>query len=287
MPSGVGNSGSRNLDRVFQRLRQVGKQLRHFRLALEILLLREMARTALVGEHVSLRDADPGFVGDKIVALDELHRMGGHDRQLQRGCQAHGALHVMLRVRLAGTLQFDVETLREQLRPELRVLLCLAGVVGQQCMPDVAQVGAGQRDQAVRAAFAQPFLLDLCAAAMLVGAVGAGKPVAELQVTRAGCAQEQGAVGFVAIGLVADPDIAADQRLQSLAARDLIELHHAEEVGQVGQRECGHAVRRRCRDRVIDPGNPVDDRVFAVQAQMDERRLHGPHFTPERHIYIQ
>jgi len=41
------------------------------------------------------------------------------------------------------------------------VLFCLLGVVGQQRMSDVAEVGAGQCDQAVRAAFSQPFFAPL------------------------------------------------------------------------------------------------------------------------------
>ena len=273
-------AAARDLDRVFQRLRQVGKQLRHLRLALEVLLLGEMARAALVGQHIALGDADPGLMSDEIPALDELHRMGRHDRQFQRGGKAHRTLDVVLRVRLTGTLQLDVEALRKQFRPELSVLFCLARIVSQQRMSDVAEMGARQCNQPVRAAYSQPFLFDLGAATMLVGAIGAREPVAELQVTYAGSAQEQGAVGLVAVGFVGDPDIAADQRLEPLAARSLVELHHAEEVGQIGQREGRHAVRRRGGHRVVDADDAVDDRVFAVQAQMDELRLHGRHFTP-------
>src|SRR3954470_13847992 len=99
-------------------------------------------------------------------------------------------------------------------------------------MSDVAQMGARQRDQSFSAAFAQPLLVDFSTAAILVVAKASRKPIAQLQITGAGRTQEQAPVRFVAIALIGDPDIATDQRLQPLAARGLIELHHTEYIRQ-------------------------------------------------------
>ena len=54
------------------------------------------------------------------------------------------------------------------------------------------------------------------------------------------------------------------------AARRLVELDHAEHVAEIGERQRGHAVGGRRCDRVVDAHHAVDDRVLAVQAQMDE-----------------
>jgi hypothetical protein len=79
-------------------------------------------------------------------------------------------------------------------------------------------------------------------------------------------AQQQQARRLVALAIVSDPDVAADDRLHPRGARRLVELHHAEQVGQVGKRERRHAVFRGARHRCIDAHDAVSDGEFAVQA---------------------
>src|SRR5205823_204424 len=55
-------------------------------------------------------------------------------------------------------------------------------------------------------------------------------------------------------------------------ARRAVELHHAEEVGRVGERERRHVVLRRALDGVVDPDYAVAHRVFAVHPQVNEKR---------------
>ncbi|MBK8765907.1 MAG: hypothetical protein IPM01_15335 [Burkholderiaceae bacterium] len=73
----------RDPDRVFERLRQVGEALGHFGLRQKILLVGELARTARVGQYFAFGDAHAGLVGTKFGAGNELHRMGGHQRQAE------------------------------------------------------------------------------------------------------------------------------------------------------------------------------------------------------------
>ena len=91
--------------------------------------------------------------------------------------------------------------------------------------------------------------LQLRAAAVLVAAVGARQPVGELQVAGARLREQQRAERLVALGLVREPDVAAEDRLDAARARRLVELDEAERVGEIGDRQRRHGVRRRRRDR--------------------------------------
>jgi hypothetical protein len=73
----------RDLDRVLQRVRDVGEPLRHLVLPLEVLLGREALRPPLVAEHVAGGDADARFVRLEVARIQELHRVRGHHRQVQ------------------------------------------------------------------------------------------------------------------------------------------------------------------------------------------------------------
>ena len=94
-------AAARDLDRVLERLRDVGEELRHLVLALEVLLGREALRPALVAEHVALRDADARLVRAEVAGVEELHRVRGHHRQAQARGERHRAREQRLGVRLA------------------------------------------------------------------------------------------------------------------------------------------------------------------------------------------
>ena len=74
----------------------------------------------------------------------------------------------------------------------------------------------------------------------------------------------------VALGIVRHPDVAADDGLDALRARGLVELDHAEHVGEIGQGQRGHAIGCCGGDRFVEAHHSVDDRILTVQAQMDE-----------------
>ena len=74
----------------------------------------------------------------------------------------------------------------------------------------------------------------------------------------------------VALGFVRHPHVAADDGLDAPCARGLVELDHAEDVAQVRERERGHAIGGRRRDRFVETHHAVDDRILAMQTQVDE-----------------
>ncbi len=100
---------------------------------------------------------------------------------------------------------------------------------------------AGQCDQPP-GALMEPLATQLGASAMLVLQIGAAEQTAQQQITRYRLAQQQQAIWALAIGIVGDEHIAPGDRLESGAARRLVKLYQAEEIVQVGQRQCRHRI---------------------------------------------
>ncbi len=208
----------------------------------------------------------------EIIGLQKLHRMRRHHRQLQFRRQCQRPLHTAFKRQMRATqaLQFDVEALREQLRPRLRPCFGLTLVAGEQRMADVAMVRAGKRDQIGGAAVGKPRPLDFRAAAPHVFAIRARQQLAQPQVAVARLRQQQQSVRLVAVGVVFDPGVAADDRLDAGTACLAVEFDQAEQIGQIGQRQRRHAVGRRAAHRLVDAYDTIRNRVLAVQPQVDE-----------------
>jgi len=172
---------------------------------------------------------------------------------------------------MAGALHFEIETARKGAGQCPRRGAGRRRIALGQRVPDFAAGKSRQRDQAV-GAVAEPFALQLGAAAMLVPAMRAGQPVRESQIARARLAEQQKPLRRITLAFVRDPDVATDDRLDAPRARRLVELDHPEHVGQIGQRKRRHAIRRGRVYRLVDAHHAVDDRILAVHAQMDEQR---------------
>jgi hypothetical protein len=75
--------------------------------------------------------------------------------------------------------------------------------------------------------------------------------------------------------VVGDVDLAAENRLHALLLRRLVELDGAGQGAVVGERHRGHLELGGAGRERGDPARPVEDRVLAVDMQMDEARAHG------------
>ena len=264
----------RDLDRVLERLREVGEELRHLGLRLEVLRAVEFARPAGVAEDIALRDAHPRLVRAEVARLDELDRVRGDDWQSRALGERDGSAHQGFAARGIDSLHLEVIRAREVRIPLLREGRRRIEVAGGERRAHVARGRPREHDQPLQPA--QPFAPRLRAPAPVVLGVRAGKQVAQRQVAGAIAAEQRHAVRRVAIALVGDPKVAADDRLHARGARSLEELDGAEEVGGVRDGERRHGVGRRRPDRGIHPRDAVHDRVLAVQAQVYEAgRSHG------------
>ena len=187
----------------------------------------------------------------------------------QRGAGLRGVALV------AGAVQFEEVAARERgghpLGGEFRGL----DLAGEQQRADVAVTASRQRDQALREAavpFLEPLEPHLGAIAMLVLQVRPRQQVTQVQVARAVLDEDGQAERVVAVGVVRDPQVAADDRLDALLARRGIEPHGTEDVGAVRQRQRALPVARRLPDRLVDPNDAVDDGELGVEPEMDETR---------------
>ena len=95
---------------------------------------------------------------------------------------------------------------------------------------------------------------------------------AQVQVSRPVLHQHRHAAGVIPIVLVADPKIAADDRLHTALARGRIKAHCSEQIRAVGKRQSALAIAGRLVHCVVDADDAVDDREFRMQAEMDKRR---------------
>lgn len=171
---------------------------------------------------------------------------------------------------------------REDARPARGGLLGLVDVAVLDGLADVAEVRARQHDQRVGLVLLrmqrgdgggqrfQPFDADLGAALVLVGQPRLGQQLAQLQVAGVVLGEDEQAERLFAVVVVGDPRVHADHGLDALAARGLVETHHAKQVGQVGDGQRGLLVLDGGGDQVVDAYQAVDDRILRVHAQVHE-----------------
>ena len=208
-------------------------------------------------------------MGLEIVGHGELDGMGGDHRQPQRRGQRHRRAHVGFVVRQSGVLQLEVEALREHGGEPGGDRLGAPGVAAEQGLADRAEVGAGQGDQAAGQLF-QPRPLQLRLGPLQVASPGSGEQLRQVEVAAAVLDQQQQAGGLLLAFQRFHPDVGAEDRLDALAARRLVELDRAEQVVEIGDRAGALPVLPGGGDRVVDAQGAVDDGVFGVGAQMDE-----------------
>eukprot|EP01022_Parablepharisma_sp_SALTPOND_P029433 TRINITY_DN734_c3_g1_i1.p2 TRINITY_DN734_c3_g1~~TRINITY_DN734_c3_g1_i1.p2 ORF type:complete len:1458 (-),score=543.13 TRINITY_DN734_c3_g1_i1:22429-26802(-) len=272
-----------DFDGVGQRARQVGEELGHLGLRLEILLVVEAAHAARIGHDLAIGDASPRLVGDEFLGALELDRMGGHAGQAQPASQGHALAHLHVHVGLAGALQFEIEGAGEYLGPAAGAGLGLGQVAIVDGLADITQRRARQRDQAIAAFLVtqrvQPFHAHFGAPLVLVAQPGLRQHFTQLQVAVTALDQDQQAVGLVAVGVVGDPQVAAGDGLDALATRFLVETYHAEQVGQVGDRDGGLSILGGGLDDVVDTHQAVHDGVLRVHTEVYKLRCsHRPTF---------
>ena len=268
-------AAARDLHRVGQGCRHIGKQCGHLGSGLEVLLARETSRSTWIGERVALGDAVTRFVCAEVIRSEKLDRVGGHDGQMlleRQGQRRVRAGHV---ARVARALQFEIEAARKQRRQPLCGQYGGIGPAGHQMRADFAVPCTGQRNQprcARSGVGLEPLESQFRTVAMLVFEEGPRQQRAEIQVPGAILRQQQQAVGVVAVDIVRDPDVAAENRLDPLAPCSLVEAHRAKDIGTVRQGQSALAVRRRLGHHIVDAHDAVDNRELRMQAKVDELR---------------
>src|SRR5258708_14748170 len=143
----------------------------------------ELARGALVAEHVAFGEAHARFVGGEVLGLENLRRVGRDHRKGAASREPYSGLDVALGLRRPGTLQLQIEPPGKKPRP-VRGELLRPGAVLEERGANVALRRARKSDQPL-GALREPALLQLGAAAVLVLQPAARHQLRQPEIARA------------------------------------------------------------------------------------------------------
>ena len=272
-----------DLDRVGDRLRQVGEERGHLVGALEAVLGRQAPPRLLLVDIGAVGDADQGVVGIMHRTVGELYVVGRDERQVEVVGETdepglgrlleRGARRAVLRM----PLHLDVEPPREERgealgeRPGARAV-ALADQLAERALGAAGQadqslgVGGERLERHVRQLGAAPEVVER---GELHQVEKAGRVLGEEHDRprrRRPLARMRG-------GGVGEGELAAHDRLDAGLGGDLGEFERREEVAGVGQRHRGHAsLGAELRQRLHRDG-ALEQRIGGVQAEVDESGL--------------
>ena len=265
----------RDLERAPHRVLVPREVERHLVGGLEIELVRVEAPAVRVLERVAGLDAEERLVRVRVLGRQVVDVAGGDERQLRLGGELDElGVDALLDVE-AGVLQLDVGGVAaEHLREPVEVGARVGGPVLLERLADAAREAAGERDQPRRVRLEQlPVDARLRVVALEVAERGELDQV-RVAVVRLGEERQVRVAARAGAAILGDVDLAAENRLHALLAGGLVEVDRTGERAVVGERDGGHLELRRAGRERRDPARPVEDRVLAVDVQMDERGAH-------------
>ena len=265
-----------HLEAAPKRVLVAGEVERHLLGRLEVELVRPEAPAIRVLQRVARLDAEERVVTRRVRGL-EVVDVAGRDKGQP---EALGETGQPVEGRLLGlepdVLQLDVrrvpaEDLRQPVELRERVVLAML----RERPRDAAGEAPGQCDQPRRVPLEQ---LPVDARLVVVALeVAERAELHEVRIARVVGGQEREM--RVPLGLdaavVDDVHLAAEDRLDALRVRRLVEVDRARHRAVVGERDGGHLEARRLLRERRDPAGSVEDRVFRVDVQVDERSAHG------------
>ena len=117
---------------------------------------------------------------------------------------------------------------------------------------------------------------------MLVFDIAAGNQAGQIAVAVIVLAQQDQTARLVGLLWIFQPDIHPDNRLDPGRQRRRVKLHHRKQIALVGQRHRRHTGSGHRLHQGLDPHQPIGQRIFGMQMEMDEGCGHGVASYPER-----
>ena len=260
-----------DLDARPERVRVVREVGGHLGRRLEIELVRVELPAALVLQRVAGLDAEQRLVGPRVLVAQVVDVAGRDEREARVGRELREERVDPRLLREPRVLDLDVDVVApEHLREPVQVGRGVLWTTFLQGFTDAAGEAAGQRDEPLRVRLE---MVPVDAGLVVVALEVAGRrELDQVPVALVGLGQEgQVRVALLLSGrVVADVDLAADERLDSLLLRVLVELDGAGERAVVGERDGGHLELGRAGGEVRDPAGPVEDRELGVDVEVDE-----------------
>ncbi len=265
-----------DLERRAQRVGLVGEVRGHLRRGLEVELVGVELPAARVLERVAGLDAEQRLVGLRVRVVQVVDVAGGDERK-PRLLGELRELRVDARLLLeAGVLDLDVDVVApEDLRQPVEVGGGVLRTALLERPADPAGEAAGERHDPVRVRLEVPPVDPrLVVVALEVGGRGELDQV-PVALVRLGQQGQVRVALLLARGVVADVDLAADQRLDAGLLGLLVELDGAGERAVVGERDGGHLELGGAGDQRRNPASPVEDRELGVDVEVDELSRQG------------
>src|SRR5690606_11202362 len=145
-------------------------------------LLGETAPATRVAQLLALGDTYSGLVRTEVFRQQKLHRMRGHNRDIEPGSQAQGGLHIRLVAIGAAALQLDEIVVAVLLFPLCSPRQRLVITTGFKHLTDIAVAAARKNDQAF--VLGEPFATDFRTTAVLIVEPGARQEIAHRKIAR-------------------------------------------------------------------------------------------------------
>ena len=218
-------------------------------------------------------DADARLVRLEILALEEAHVVAGDHRHVEFDRQAHRRRHEGLLVGALGAHQLEIEAVAEMALPFTHAF-ARGPVAAADQHPARFAVATGKHDQSA-IGLDQPGAVDQGEIAMPAIRPGARHEARQVAIAFEILAEQCQSMRLAAFERIIDPDVATGDRLDAGLLGGRVELDQGEQVDLVGQRHRRHAGSRAGRHELIDADRRIDQRVLAVDVQMDKVRGHG------------
>ncbi len=138
--------------RAFERLRQIGEQLRHLLGGLEVVIARD-ATAVVLRHHAALGDAEQRVVGLVVVGRGEVDLVGGDERDAELvGERDELRLDLLLEFEVVA-LQLDIEVAVEDPMQARRALAGEIRLAFAEGAAGGAERAAGENDEALAVRF--------------------------------------------------------------------------------------------------------------------------------------
>ena len=259
-----------NFNAVFQRLGPISKQFGHLCRSSQILLVAVAAGPARVVQGRAIVNAHPCFVGLEILALEKTDLIGSDHRRPGDRRQIHDRFQIRLFLGSAGALHFQIEPIREQFAPVRQPGLGLVQPVIQQRPPQFALAAPGQGNQSFRAA-AQPGIVEHRHAPLLAFLIAATDQPGQVAIAGQVLTQKHQPGRFT---LALYPNLDPGDRFDPGPQRGLVEFDQSKQVAHVGHCDRRHSGSSDLLDQAFDADQPIHQRIFGMQAQVNEIRRH-------------
>ncbi len=212
-----------------------------------------------------------------VFPAEIMRVVRGHQRNPRIARQADAERHHALVGVEAVVLKLDEKVaLPENVLVAVGQPLGVVVAVLEQGLLDIALQAGRQCDQALRVARQQVFV----DARLIVKPfeVGGGNQVNQVAVAFLVFAQEDEVVVAVAVvpdfvPLLRDIDLASEDRSDAFLLGGGVELHGAEQVAVIGQRDRRHALLGHGLDQLVDFARSIQQRIVGVEMQVDKRRF--------------